>query len=306
MRGPLSTRALAWAVLLLATPACSVRKMAVNSLGNALAEGGTSYAQRRRPRPRAGGRALRPQDGRGPARRGAPPQGPALRRRQRLHAVRLRLHPAGRGLRRGPGPRPRHRAARPGPQALPARARVRLARPGGRLPRPAGPRCARTPRPPSRRCGKKDVPLLFWTANAWGAAIALSKDDSELTADQNLAEALMRRALALDEGYERGSVHDFFISYEGGRRVRGRLRGRGPAAPGAGPGPVRRPPRVAAASTSRRRSPWGRRTARSSSASCAGPWPSIPTRSPRCAWRTWSPRSGRAGCSGRADELFVE
>jgi predicted anti-sigma-YlaC factor YlaD len=53
---------------------------------------------------------------------------------------------------------------------------------------------------------------------AWGAAIALSKDDSELTADQNLAEALMRRAMALDEGYERGSVHDFFISYEGGRR----------------------------------------------------------------------------------------
>src|SRR6185503_17504486 len=65
---------------------------------------------------------------------------------------------------------------------------------------------------------KKDVPLLFWTANAWGAAISLAKDDAELTADQNLAEALMRRALALDEGYERGSVHDFFIAYEGGRR----------------------------------------------------------------------------------------
>jgi hypothetical protein len=65
---------------------------------------------------------------------------------------------------------------------------------------------------------KKHVPLLYWTANAWGAAIALSKDDSELSADQNLAEALMRRALDLDEGYERGSVHDFFISYEGGRR----------------------------------------------------------------------------------------
>ena len=28
----------------------------------------------------------------------------------------------------------------------------------------------------------------------------------------------MRRALALDEGYERGSIHDFFISYEAGRR----------------------------------------------------------------------------------------
>jgi hypothetical protein len=64
---------------------------------------------------------------------------------------------------------------------------------------------------------KTDVPLIFWTAIAWGAAISISKDDPELSADQNLVEALMRRALALDEAWERGSIHDFFISYEGGR-----------------------------------------------------------------------------------------
>jgi hypothetical protein len=64
---------------------------------------------------------------------------------------------------------------------------------------------------------KTHVPLLYWTANAWGAAISISKDDPELAADQNLVEALMRRALALDEAWERGSIHDFFISYEGGR-----------------------------------------------------------------------------------------
>jgi len=64
---------------------------------------------------------------------------------------------------------------------------------------------------------KKHVPLLYWTANAWGAAISISKDNPELAADQNLVEALMRRALALDEAWERGSIHDFFISYEGGR-----------------------------------------------------------------------------------------
>ncbi len=64
---------------------------------------------------------------------------------------------------------------------------------------------------------KKHVPLLYWTANAWGAAISISKDDPELSADQNLVEALMRRALALDEAWEHGSIHDFFISYEGGR-----------------------------------------------------------------------------------------
>ena len=64
---------------------------------------------------------------------------------------------------------------------------------------------------------RDQVPLLYWTAAAWGAAIALSKDDAELSADQNRAEALMRRALALDEGFEAGAIHDFFIAYEGGR-----------------------------------------------------------------------------------------
>jgi predicted anti-sigma-YlaC factor YlaD len=64
---------------------------------------------------------------------------------------------------------------------------------------------------------KAQVPLVYWTANAWGAAISISKDDAELTADQSLVEALMRRALALDETYERGSIHDFFIAWEGGR-----------------------------------------------------------------------------------------
>jgi predicted anti-sigma-YlaC factor YlaD len=64
---------------------------------------------------------------------------------------------------------------------------------------------------------KADVPLLYWTGAAWGAAIALSKENAELTADQGLAEALERRALALDEGFGRGAVHDFFIAFEGGR-----------------------------------------------------------------------------------------
>jgi predicted anti-sigma-YlaC factor YlaD len=68
-----------------------------------------------------------------------------------------------------------------------------------------------------KRLQKKHVPLVYWTASAWGAAISLSKDDAELTADQNLTEALMKRALELDETWQRGSIHDFFIAYEGGR-----------------------------------------------------------------------------------------
>jgi predicted anti-sigma-YlaC factor YlaD len=64
---------------------------------------------------------------------------------------------------------------------------------------------------------KEQVPLLYWTAAAWGAAISISKDDPELSADQTRVEALARRALALDEGFEAGAIHDFFIAYEGGR-----------------------------------------------------------------------------------------
>ncbi len=64
---------------------------------------------------------------------------------------------------------------------------------------------------------KADVPLLYWTGAAWGAAISLSKENADLTADQGLVEAIERRALALDEGFGQGAIHDFFIAFEGGR-----------------------------------------------------------------------------------------
>ena len=73
------------------------------------------------------------------------------------------------------------------------------------------------PRAAVSKLRETHVPLIYWTAIAWGAAISISKDDPELSADQNLVETLMRRALALDEAWDRGSIHDFFISYEGGR-----------------------------------------------------------------------------------------
>lgn len=67
------------------------------------------------------------------------------------------------------------------------------------------------------KLSRADVPVLYWTAAAWAAAISIAKDDSELTADLGLAAAMMSRALALDEGFGNGAIHDFFISYDGGR-----------------------------------------------------------------------------------------
>ncbi len=65
---------------------------------------------------------------------------------------------------------------------------------------------------------KADVPLLYWTAAAWGAAISLSKDNPELIAELPAMEALIDRALALDEVYGRGAIHGFLISYEMSRQ----------------------------------------------------------------------------------------
>lgn len=64
---------------------------------------------------------------------------------------------------------------------------------------------------------KQHVPVLYWTASAWVAAITLTKEDPELAADLAAVEGMMRRALALDEGYGMGALHDFFIAYEGSR-----------------------------------------------------------------------------------------
>jgi predicted anti-sigma-YlaC factor YlaD len=64
---------------------------------------------------------------------------------------------------------------------------------------------------------KEQVPLLYWTAAAWGSAISLALHDAELSADLALVASFMERALALDEPYALGSIHDFFISYDGGR-----------------------------------------------------------------------------------------
>ena len=62
--------------------------------------------------------------------------------------------------------------------------------------------------------GRKDVPLLYWTALSWAAAISLSKDNPDLLAEMPMVEAMMDRALALDEAFDCGAIHTYFITYE--------------------------------------------------------------------------------------------
>jgi tetratricopeptide (TPR) repeat protein len=213
MSGPLARAAVALLVFA-ALPACSVRRVAINAVGNALAEGGSTYGRDNDPElvwaavpfglktveglideaPRHKGLLFAAtsgfvQYGYGKVQQDADfieATDLARATELRTRARKLYLRALGYGF-RGlevdfPGLRRRLRTE--GAAALDA----------------------------TRR---EHVRLLYFTGLAWFAAISISKDDSELTADQSLAEALMRRALLLDEAYDRGALHDFFISWEG-------------------------------------------------------------------------------------------
>jgi predicted anti-sigma-YlaC factor YlaD len=73
------------------------------------------------------------------------------------------------------------------------------------------------PRAALKDMTRADVPFLYWSAVSIGAAIAISKDHPEIIADQPIVEALIDRALELEEDYEFGAIHDFLIVYEKSR-----------------------------------------------------------------------------------------
>jgi len=64
---------------------------------------------------------------------------------------------------------------------------------------------------------RRDVPMLFWMAAGWAGGINLQPSDMDRVADLPLVEAVMRKVLELDEGFDHGVVHEFFIAFEGGR-----------------------------------------------------------------------------------------
>ncbi|MDX1375416.1 MAG: TRAP transporter TatT component family protein [Burkholderiales bacterium] len=59
-----------------------------------------------------------------------------------------------------------------------------------------------------------DVALLYWTAVAWAAAISLSKDDPGALAGLPEVDALVRRAERIDPDFDHGALHSFLIGYE--------------------------------------------------------------------------------------------
>jgi predicted anti-sigma-YlaC factor YlaD len=66
----------------------------------------------------------------------------------------------------------------------------------------------------AREIKMKDLPMLYWTAAAWGSAINLGKDRADLLADLGAVRALMERGLALNESYDGGAFHEALIILE--------------------------------------------------------------------------------------------
>lgn len=60
-----------------------------------------------------------------------------------------------------------------------------------------------------------DVPALYWTAVAWGGALALADNPLARIGEIAAVRALFTRALELDESWESGAIHEAMIALEG-------------------------------------------------------------------------------------------
>ena len=69
----------------------------------------------------------------------------------------------------------------------------------------------------ARMAAVDDVPLLYWTGAAWSLAVAAASGNPAMIADLPRCEALLRRALELKEDYDAGTIHEYFVAFEGSR-----------------------------------------------------------------------------------------
>ncbi|MCB9378441.1 MAG: hypothetical protein H6511_06730 [Holophagales bacterium] len=80
------------------------------------------------------------------------------------------------------------------------------------------------------RAAPADVDLLFWLGASWGSAVSLALDRPERVAELPAVRSLFERALALDPGYDHGSLQEAMIPFEslspmlGGSEARARER----------------------------------------------------------------------------------
>lgn len=76
-------------------------------------------------------------------------------------------------------------------------------------------RLSMQPKAAAQELGPDDLEATFWAGIAWGSAISAGLDRPEVVADVDAVRALLFRALAFDESYERGMLHETLIAIEG-------------------------------------------------------------------------------------------
>ena len=85
-------------------------------------------------------------------------------------------------------------------------------------------RIAEDPVEALREVGSKDqnktVAMLYWTAASLGLAISVSKHEPALLARLPEVEALLERAMALDESWDSGTLHEFALVWAGAARTK--------------------------------------------------------------------------------------
>jgi len=62
---------------------------------------------------------------------------------------------------------------------------------------------------------KDDIPYLYWSAAGWLGAFAIEPLDMKLGMTVKRAKAMMDRVYQLDPNYDRGAIHDFYVLYYG-------------------------------------------------------------------------------------------
>ena len=68
-----------------------------------------------------------------------------------------------------------------------------------------------------KRVRKTDVPLLYWCAASLGLAISTSKGSPEMIGQLPLVEMIVNRIVELDESFDNGAVPEFLITLEAAR-----------------------------------------------------------------------------------------
>lgn len=60
-----------------------------------------------------------------------------------------------------------------------------------------------------------DVPLVYWTAAAWGAELSLAPNQFARVAELATVRALLNRAKALNDAWDHGAIYEALIAFDG-------------------------------------------------------------------------------------------